>query len=128
VILTILLLVALFSLVANLLASILEREYEIGVVRALGLRVGKLRQVLMAEGTTIALSSLVLGVVVGTTLSALIIAFFNMLSPVRFSYIVPWGSIVYLLVLTIILSLLGTYSPARAVSSRPVVDLMRRAT
>jgi putative ABC transport system permease protein len=128
VILTILLLVALFSLVANLLASILEREYEIGVVRALGLRVGRLRQVLIAEGTAIALSSLVLGVVVGTTLSALIIAFFNMLSPIRFTYIIPWASILYLLVLTVILSLVGTYSPARSVSSKPVVDLMRRAT
>jgi ABC-type antimicrobial peptide transport system permease subunit len=128
VILTLLLLVALFSLVANLLASVLEREYELGVVRALGLRSGALRRSLMAEGATIALAAMAAGVVVGTTLSVLIIAFFNMLSPIDFAYQVPWASLAYLLGLTMVLSVVGTYSPARSVSRRPVVDLLRRAT
>ncbi len=128
IILTILLLVALFSLVANLLASVLEREYELGVVRALGLRAGRLRESLMAEGATIALAAMAVGIIVGTTLSLLIIAFFNMLSPIDFGYQVPWASLAYLLGLTVVLSLVGTYSPARSVSRRPVVDLLRRAT
>ena len=128
VILTILLLVALFSLVANLLASVLEREYELGVVRALGLRGRALRRMLMAEGATIALTSMLVGIAVGTTLSMLVIAFFNMLSPIDFAYEVPWASLAYLLVLTVLLSVIGTYSPARSVSRRPVVELMRRAT
>jgi len=114
--------------VANLLASVLEREYELGVVRALGLRGRALRRMLMAEGATIALTSMLVGIAVGTTLSMLVIAFFNMLSPIDFAYEVPWASLAYLLVLTVLLSVIGTYSPARSVSRRPVVELMRRAT
>ncbi len=128
VILMILMLVAFFSLYMNLLASILEREFELGIIRSLGLRSGAMRNALITEGVATALVAMMAGVVVGMTLSALIISFFNMLSPVDFVYSVPWTTLLVLLVLTLFLAIAATYPPAKRVAKRPVVELMRRAS
>jgi putative ABC transport system permease protein len=128
VILLILMLVAFFSLAMNLMASILEREFELGIVRSLGLRAGRLRNALVAEGVAISLAAMVVGLVVGVTLSALVIAFFNVLSPITFSYAVPWTTIAVLVVVTVVLSIVTTWQPAGKVSRKAVVDLLRRAT
>jgi putative ABC transport system permease protein len=127
-ILLILMLVAFFSLAMNLMASILEREFELGIVRSLGLRAGRLRNALVAEGVAISLSAMVVGLVVGISLSALVIAFFNVLSPITFSYAIPWTTIGVMVVVTILLSILTTWQPAGKVSRKAVVDLLRRAT
>jgi len=65
---------------------------------------------------------------VGMTLSTLIIAFFNMLSPIDFTYSVPWRTLGVLAAITLVLSMLATYPAARKVARRPVVELIRRAT
>jgi len=128
VILLILMLVAFFSLAMNLMASILEREFELGIVRSLGLRAGRLRNALVAEGVAISLSAMAIGLVVGVSLSALVIAFFNLLSPIAFSYAVPWTTIGVLVTVTVVLSILTTWHPAGRVARKSVVDLLRRAT
>ncbi len=127
-ILLILMLVAFFSLAMNLMASILEREYELGIVRSLGLRTGSLRNALVAEGVAISLAAMVVGLVVGVTLSMLVIAFFNVLSPITFSYAVPWATIGVLVAVTVVLSIITTWQPAARVARKPVVDLLSRAT
>ncbi|MEA3558007.1 MAG: FtsX-like permease family protein, partial [Candidatus Thermoplasmatota archaeon] len=65
VITTILLIVAIFSLVINLYASIKEREYEIGVLKSVGLRNFEVLKALLSEGVVIAVASMFLGVVAG---------------------------------------------------------------
>lgn len=128
VILLILMLVAFFSLAMNLMASILEREFELGIVRSLGLRAGRLRNALVAEGVAISMTAMVVGLVVGISLSALVIAFFNLLSPISFSYAIPWTTIGAMVVITIALSIITTWQPAGKVAKKAVVDLLRRAT
>jgi putative ABC transport system permease protein len=127
-ILLILMLVAFFSLAMNLMASILEREFELGIVRSLGLRAGRLRNALVAEGVAISMAAMAIGLVVGVTLSMLVIAFFNVLSPITFSYVVPWPTIGAMVVVTLVLSIVTTWQPASRVAKKPVVDLLRRAT
>jgi putative ABC transport system permease protein len=127
-ILLILMLVAFFSLAMNLMASILEREFELGIVRSLGLRAGRLRNALIAEGVAISLAAMAVGLAVGISLSALVIAFFNVLAPITFSYAIPWPTIGVLVTITVVLSVFTTWRPASKVSKKAVVDLLRRAT
>jgi ABC-type lipoprotein release transport system permease subunit len=58
----------------------------------------------------------------------LVIAFFNVLSPITFSYAVPWATIGALVVITVVLSMVTTWQPAARVARKPVVDLLSRAT
>ena len=69
-----------------------------------------------------------MGIVVGVTLSALIVWFFNTLSPIDFVYAIPWTTIVSLVAITIALSILMTWRPAASVSRKEVVEMLRRAT
>ncbi len=128
VILVLLMLVAFFSLAMNLMASILEREFELGILRSLGLRAKALRNTLIAEGVAISVVAMFVGLVVGVTLSALVIAFFNTLSPIDFEYAIPWPTVLSLVVITVVLSIVATWQPARKVSQKDIVEMLRRAT
>ena len=83
---------------------------------------------LVAEGLAISLAAMVVGLVVGVSLSALVIAFFNVLAPITFSYAIPWTTIGVLVAITVVLSILTTWQPAGRVARKAVVDLLRRAT
>ncbi|NOQ54365.1 MAG: FtsX-like permease family protein [Thermoplasmata archaeon] len=128
IILVILMLVAFFSLAMNLMASILEREFELGILRSLGLRRGALRNALVAEGVAISMVAMFVGLVVGVTMSALVIWFFNTLSPIDFEYAIPWWTVGSLFVITVVLSIIATWRPAKRVASKDIVDMLRRAT
>ena len=89
---------------------------------------GRFGNGLVAEGVAISLAAMVVGIVVGVTLSVLVISFFNVLSPISFSYAVPWQTLAALVAMTVVLSVVTTWQPAARVSRKAVVDLLRRAT
>ncbi len=126
IILTSLLLVAIFSLITNLYASIIEREYEIGVLKALGFRNSDILQSLLIEGLVIALASVLIGLIAGITVGFMVIYWLNILSPVNLIFWVPEFVIIYLLIASIVSSILATYLTANSVSKKPIINLMRR--
>src|SRR5262249_21207534 len=109
--------VASLAIVNTLTMNVLEQTRELGVLRALGLKRGQLRKLVLAQALTIALLSLVPGTVIGILLAYL----FNMLShnvlahAVAF-YIHFWlvaGCLFIATVITLMASLLPAQRAAR---------------
>jgi ABC-type lipoprotein release transport system permease subunit len=61
-------------------------------------------------------------------MSALVIWFFNTLSPIDFDYAIPWPTVGSLIVITVVLSIIATWRPAKKVASKDIVEMLRRAT
>ena len=126
VISSILLFVAIFSLVINLYASIKEREYEIGVLKSVGLRKFEILKALLSEGIVIAISSMLLGIVAGAVVAALGIYAYNTISVVDMEFHLPWFIIGYLTLFTIGSAIFGSFFPAFLVSRKQVINLMKK--
>ena len=126
VISSILLVVAIFSLVINLYASIKEREYEIGVLKSVGLRKFEVLKALLSEGIVIAVASMLLGVVAGAVVAALGIYAFNTISVVDMNFQLPWFIIGYLALFTVGSAVFGSFFPAFLVSRKQVINLMKK--
>jgi len=118
--------VAVFSLMSNLYASIKEREFEIGVLRAVGFRRSQILASLMIEGLAVALGSVILGIIVGMVVGWIMVWFIGILSDIGFRFVMPWAIIAMVLAVTVVASALGVALTSRFVVRRPLIDLIKR--
>ncbi|MBI2987115.1 MAG: ABC transporter permease [Deltaproteobacteria bacterium] len=115
--------VAIFSVINTLLASILDRAREIGVLRAIGATQGQLRKMVMAEAGWIGFLGGVLGLIAGTVMSYHHVVYnTKVLTGWTFQYYYPFGFAFLCLVLSVALCLLAGYIPAKQAASTPIVS------
>ncbi|MBI2539726.1 MAG: ABC transporter permease [Deltaproteobacteria bacterium] len=115
--------VAIFSVINTLLASVLDRTREIGVLRAIGATQGQLRKMVMAEAGWIGLLGGMLGLIAGTVMSYHHVVYnTKLLTGWTFQYHYPFGFALWCLVLSVALCLLAGYIPAKRAASTPIVS------
>jgi ABC-type antimicrobial peptide transport system permease subunit len=119
--------VAVFSLMSNLYASIKEREFEIGVLRAVGFRRAQILSSLMTEGLAVAIGSVVLGIIAGLIVGYMMVWFIGLISALGWRFILPWDIITLILAVTLVASALGILATSRMVTRRDLIDLLKRA-
>jgi putative ABC transport system permease protein len=102
--------------------AVRERRREVGVLRALGFDPGAVRRAFLVESAFVAME----GILTGTVLA--VITTWRLSSNADFgammAFRVPWGSLLFLVLATIVASLLATATPAQQASRiRPAVAL-----
>lgn len=114
--------VAIFSVINTLLASVLDRTREIGVLRAIGATQGQLRKMVMAEAGWIGLLGGILGLFAGTIMSYHHVVYnTKVLTGWTFQYYYPFGFAFLCLILAVVLCLLAGYIPAKQAAAIPIV-------
>ncbi len=114
--------VAIFSVINTLLASVLDRTREIGVLRAIGATQSQLRRMVMAEAGWIGFLGGVLGLIAGTVMSYHHVVYnTKVLTGWTFQYYYPFGFAFLCLILSVALCLLAGYIPAKQAASTPIV-------
>src|SRR5713226_1019928 len=115
--------VAIFSVVNTLLASVLDRTREIGVLRAIGATQSQVRKVVMVEAGWIGLMGGILGLFSGTIMSYHHVVYnTKALTGWTFQYYYPFDVAFFCLILTVGLCLAAGYVPAKQASSTPIVE------
>ncbi|TPF94658.1 ABC transporter permease [Bifidobacterium sp. UTBIF-78] len=112
--------IAVFGIVNTLALSVSERTKEIGLLRAIGTSRAQIRGMLGIEAAIIAVFGTVMGMVVGVAAGAVIRAVYesNGLSTLS----VPWSQLGVFLVLSILVGLAASISPATRALRQPVLD------
>jgi putative ABC transport system permease protein len=106
--------VAVFSIVNTLLASVWDRAREIGVLRVMGATQRQVRAVVMVEGGFMGLIGGVLGIIAGTVMSYHHVVYnTKALTGWTFQYHYPYGLAVLAVIAAVLLSLVAGYLPAK---------------
>lgn len=120
VLLALTVLVALLGVVNTLALSVVERQREIGMLRAVGLRRGGVRQLVRLESAIICVAGAVLGVVTGTAAGA---AVHRTVEESGIEVLdVPWAQLAAFVLVTAVVGLLAAVLPARMASRTDVLD------
>ncbi|MFJ2087257.1 ABC transporter permease [Micromonospora chokoriensis] len=115
--------IALVGVANTLSLSVVERTRENAVLRAVGLSRGRMRAVLAVEAVLMALVGAVLGVALGTGVSASAMALLARLGG-DFHVVLPLGQLGLILAVAVVAALLASVLPARRALSRPVVEAL----
>jgi putative ABC transport system permease protein len=115
--------VAIFSVINTLLASIIDRTREIGVLRAIGATRSQLQATIAAEAGWMGFIGGLLGLVAGTILSYLHVVYnTKVLTGWTFQYYYPYGVALLSMLASIALCVLAGYFPARRASQTNIVE------
>jgi len=110
VLLALAVLISIFGMINTLVLSVYERTREIGMLRAIGMTRRQTRRMVRQESIITALIGAALGLPLGIFLAALVT---RALGEFDLTFSVPWGQLVFLTVLAIVVGILAAIMPAR---------------
>jgi putative ABC transport system permease protein len=110
VMLTLAVFVSIFGMINTLVLSVYERTREIGMLRAIGMTRRQVRRMIRQESIITALIGAAIGLPLGIFLAALVNRALSEFD-VRFS--IPWGQLIVLTVVAIVIGILAAIMPAR---------------
>jgi putative ABC transport system permease protein len=106
----------------TLLASILDRTREIGVLRAIGATQAQVRAIILMEAGWMGLLGGLLGIFAGTIMSYHHVVYnTKMLTGWTFQFYYPYDIAALSLVASVILCFIAGYGPAKQAAAMPIV-------
>lgn len=117
--------IALFGLVASMATAVIERRWEVGVLKAVGLRRSHLYRIFAAEAVTLTLSSGLLGGAMGFVLAWLFVAQAAVLMEIPVVFTLPWITFAATFVVCALAGLAASWLPTRRLLRRPVAEILR---
>ena len=117
--------IALFGLVASMATAVIERRWEVGVLKAVGLRRGHLFRMFAAEAVTLTVSSGLLGGGMGFLLAWLFVVQAASLMEVPVVFAPPWLTFVATFAVCAVAGLAASWLPTRRMLRKPVAEILR---
>ncbi len=119
------LLIAGFGIIVTLLASVLERTREIGILRSIGMKRGQVSRVVLVESALIGAAGGLLGICAGVITGWINLeGFFRLDFGASMSYHIHYPSVGSALLLSIGLSVLAGLYPARRAAKTNIVEAL----
>ena len=129
--LTLIILVACFNIISNLVLLTAEKAKEIGILTALGMKAVNIRRIFLYEGLMIGWIGTILGTVLGVVLSLIVKKYQFVRLPADIYYIetlpvkLSAGDIVAVVLVAMVITLLATIYPAHRASKLNPVEVIR---
>jgi putative ABC transport system permease protein len=102
--------VSLFGMVNTMVLSVFERTREIGMLRTIGMTRRQVRRMIRQESIITALIGAAIGLPLGIFLAALVN---RALSEYDVRFAIPWGQLVVLTLVAVVIGILAAIMPAR---------------
>jgi len=117
--------IALFGLVASMATAVIERRWEVGVLKAIGLRRSHLFRMFAAEAVTLTVSSGLLGGGMGFLLAWLFVIQAALLMEIPVTFTLPWLTFIATFLVCGVAGLVASWLPTRRMLRRPVAEILR---
>ncbi|MFX0184239.1 MAG: ABC transporter permease [Candidatus Hodarchaeota archaeon] len=118
--------ISFFGLTSSMYSAVQESQFEIGVLKSMGLRNSDVRNYLIFESTILTLSSGSCGALIGYILAYTFEFQSASFSDSPIIFVVPWFLLVFLFITSLIVGILGAVIPGRVVVSKNPVEILRR--
>ena len=126
IILSFTIMISIFGLVSNIYAIMLERKFEIGILRSMGLKTRNVRNMFLVESMIVLLSSGILGTVIGTYTAYLLETNVSLLTEMPTIFKIPYETLFRVFIISISVGFLGTYIILIRISRQSIMDIFRQ--
>ncbi len=109
-ILTFTVVISIFGLVSSMYAVVLERKFEIGILRSMGMKTRNVRNMFLIESMITLLSAGVMGTIIGTFSAYLLESTMGLMTEMPIIFSIPMDTLLRVFILSIAFAFLGTYA------------------
>ncbi|MHA1730449.1 MAG: ABC transporter permease [Promethearchaeota archaeon] len=120
--------ISLFGLLSSTQNKVMERQHEIGILEALGLRKSEARNMFVVEATISMVSAGLLGTFIGLALTWLIKFELTYLLEIPFVLVLPWATIAWIYGAALGIGLVGLFVVLRREFEKPPLEFFHRAS
>eukprot|EP00004_Rigifila_ramosa_P022811 TRINITY_DN6304_c0_g1_i1.p1 TRINITY_DN6304_c0_g1~~TRINITY_DN6304_c0_g1_i1.p1 ORF type:complete len:1190 (-),score=307.13 TRINITY_DN6304_c0_g1_i1:20-3532(-) len=114
-----------FVLWLSFTANVRENSWELGVLRAIGLRFNQVLRAYLYEGACIVLSSFFLGTCVGVAVAVTLTLQLTVFTELPFSMSFPTGLFLSVAGMTTVAVVVGSYLPARVMKHKQIAHVLK---
>ena len=101
--------ISIFGLVSSMYAVIIERKFEIGILRSMGMKNRNVRNMFLIESMIILLSAGIMGTIIGTYTGYLLQTNMGLMTEMPTIFTLPIDTLLRVFILSISFAFLGTY-------------------
>ncbi len=119
--------ICIFGLVSTMYAILLERKFEIGILRAIGLKAKNVRNMFLIESLIIMLSAGIMGMAIGTYTAYLLQSNTALMSEMPLVFAFPFDTFLRVFIISVAVSIIGMYLILLKLSKQTVMDVFRQS-
>ena len=118
--------IAIFGLISTMYAIMLERKFEIGILRSMGMKAKDVRKLFLVESIIIMLSSGTMGTIIGTYCAYLMETNLGLFTEMPIVFSIPVDVLFRVFFLSIFFGIVGIYVILIKLSRQSVMDIFRQ--
>ncbi|MBY9019277.1 MAG: FtsX-like permease family protein, partial [Candidatus Lokiarchaeota archaeon] len=118
--------ISIFGLVSNMFAIMLERKFEIGILRSMGMKTRNVRNMFLIESLILLLSAGTMGTFIGTYCGYLLETNMALMTELPANFILPVESILRVFAISIAIGFVGMYFILMRLSRQSIMDIFRQ--
>jgi ABC-type antimicrobial peptide transport system permease subunit len=126
VILLFTIMISIFGLVSNMYAIILERKFEIGILRSMGLKKKNVRNMFLIESLVLMLSAGTMGTIIGTYCAYLLETNMALMTEMPATFSIPYATLFRVFGLAILVGFIGMYFVLLRLNRQTIMDIFRQ--
>jgi len=120
--------ISVFALIASMATAVIERRWEMGMLRALGLRRSQLFRMFLGEALGLTLSAGVAGGAIGFALAWLFVLEAGSLAEIPVVFTMPYVTFFATFVISVVAGAVAAHLPTRRLLRKPAAEILRQAT
>lgn len=117
--------IAVFSLIASMATAVIERRWETGMLKALGLRQSHLFRMFLAEALGLTLAAGTAGGIIGFALAWLFVLEAGALAEIPVVFALPYVTFLATLAVSAAAAVVAAHLPTRRLLARPAAEILR---
>jgi len=118
--------ICIFGLISSMYATMLERKFEIGIIRSLGLKTRNVRNMFLVESMIIMLSAGILGTVIGTYSAYLLQTNMSLMTELPVVFSIPMDTLLRVFIISVAIGIIGMYIILIKLSRQSIMDIFRQ--
>lgn len=126
VVLTLTVLISLFGLISTMYSTLLERMYEVGLLRSMGLRTSNVRGIFIAESLIMMLSAGTMGLFIGSFIAYEMVSNIALLTEMPIYWQIDMGTLLQTYAISISVCVLGILAITRKIKKWTIMDIFRQ--
>ncbi|MFW9824804.1 MAG: ABC transporter permease, partial [Candidatus Thorarchaeota archaeon] len=127
IILSFTIMISIFGLISSMYAIMLERKFEIGILRSMGMKVRNVRNMFLIESMILLLGSGIMGVIIGTYTAFLLETNMSIMTEMPAIFTLPYDTLFRVFLLSISIAFIGTYIIlTRYLYKKTIMDIFRQ--
>jgi len=118
--------ISIFGLISSMYAIMLERRFEIGILRSMGMKARNIRNMFLIESMILLFSSGIMGVLIGSYSAYLLETNLGLFTEMPVNYIVPIGTLLRVFITSVSVGIIGMYVILWKMSKQNIMDIFRQ--